>query len=42
LLYRSFYTCRYNLAIASKSITDEFGFNDRSWGWYFYFMARLD
>jgi MFS transporter, OPA family, glycerol-3-phosphate transporter len=27
LLYTSFYTCRYNLAIANKSISDEFGFN---------------
>jgi len=27
LLYTSFYTCRYNLAIANKSISDEFGFS---------------
>jgi OPA family glycerol-3-phosphate transporter-like MFS transporter len=32
LLYTSFYTCRYNLAIANKSISDEFGFNKSQMG----------
>src|SRR5213083_2542337 len=32
LLYTSFYTCRYNLAIANKSISDEFGFNKAQMG----------
>src|SRR3989440_8090082 len=32
LLYTSFYTCRYNLAIANKSISDEFGFNKGQMG----------
>jgi OPA family glycerol-3-phosphate transporter-like MFS transporter len=32
LLYTSFYTCRYNLAIANKSISDEFGFNKADMG----------
>src|SRR5437588_2088360 len=32
LLYTSFYTCRYNLAIANKSISDEFGFNKTQMG----------
>jgi hypothetical protein len=27
LLYTSFYLCRYNLSIANKSISDEFGFS---------------
>ena len=27
LLYTSFYMCRYNLSIANKAISDEFGFN---------------
>src|SRR5437899_2910729 len=27
LLYTSFYMCRYNLSIANKSISDEFGFS---------------
>lgn len=32
MLYTSFYTCRYNLAIANKSISDEFGFNKADMG----------
>ncbi len=32
LLYTSFYTCRYNLAIANKSISDEFRFNKAQMG----------
>jgi OPA family glycerol-3-phosphate transporter-like MFS transporter len=32
LLYTSFYTCRYNFAIANKSISDEFGFNKEQMG----------
>lgn len=32
LLYTSFYTCRYNLAIANKSISDEFGFTKTQMG----------
>jgi len=32
LLYTSFYTCRYNFAIANKSISDEFGFNKGQMG----------
>jgi OPA family glycerol-3-phosphate transporter-like MFS transporter len=32
LLYTSFYTCRYNLAIANKSISDEFGFSKSQMG----------
>jgi MFS transporter, OPA family, glycerol-3-phosphate transporter len=32
LLYTSFYTCRYNFAIANKSISDEFGFNKTQTG----------
>lgn len=32
LLYTSFYTCRYNLAIANKSISDEFGFSKAQMG----------
>jgi len=32
LLYTSFYTCRYNLAMANKSISDEFGFNKAQMG----------
>lgn len=32
LLYTSFYTCRYNLAIANKSISDEFGFDKTQMG----------
>jgi len=27
LMYTSFYLCRYNLSIANKSISDEFGFS---------------
>jgi OPA family glycerol-3-phosphate transporter-like MFS transporter len=32
LLYTSFYTCRYNLAIANKSISDQFGFTKAQMG----------
>ncbi len=32
LLYASFYLCRYNFAIANKSISDEFGFNKTQMG----------
>ncbi len=32
LLYTSFYTCRYNFAIANKSISDEFGFSKADMG----------
>jgi len=32
LLYTSFYTCRYNLAIANKSISDQFGFSKSQMG----------
>ena len=32
LLYTSFYTCRYNFAIANKSISDEFGFTKAQTG----------
>src|SRR5258708_24317146 len=33
LLYTSFYMCRYNLSIANKSISDEFGFSKEQMGW---------
>lgn len=33
LLYTSYYLCRYNLAIANKSISDEFGFSKGQMGW---------
>jgi OPA family glycerol-3-phosphate transporter-like MFS transporter len=33
LLYTSFYMCRYNLALANKSITDEFHFTRADIGW---------
>lgn len=32
LLYTSFYTCRYNLSIANKHISDEFGFSRADMG----------
>ena len=32
LLYTSFYLCRYNLSIANKSISDEFGFSREDMG----------
>ena len=32
LLYTSFYMCRYNLSIANKSISDEFGFSKAQMG----------
>lgn len=32
LLYTSFYMCRYNLSIANKSISDEFGFDKAQMG----------
>ena len=32
LLYTSFYTCRYNLPIANKSISEEFGFSKAQMG----------
>jgi OPA family glycerol-3-phosphate transporter-like MFS transporter len=32
LLYTSFYLCRYNLSIANKSISDEFGFSRAEMG----------
>lgn len=32
LLYTSFYMCRYNLSIANKSISDEFGFSRADMG----------
>src|SRR5947209_12934354 len=32
LLYTSFYMCRYNFAIANKSISDEFGFTKAQMG----------
>jgi MFS transporter, OPA family, glycerol-3-phosphate transporter len=32
LLYTSFYTCRYNLSIANKSISDQFGFTKAQMG----------
>lgn len=32
LLYTCFYTCRYNFAIANKSISDEFGFTKAQMG----------
>src|SRR5436190_2568927 len=32
LLYTSFYLCRYNLAFANKSISDEFGFSRADMG----------
>src|SRR5215471_20776954 len=32
LLYTSFYMCRYNLSIANKSISDEFGFTKADMG----------
>ena len=32
LLYTSFYLCRYNLSIANKSISDEFGFSRADMG----------
>jgi OPA family glycerol-3-phosphate transporter-like MFS transporter len=33
LLYTSFYMCRYNLSIANKSISTEFGFDKAQMGW---------
>jgi OPA family glycerol-3-phosphate transporter-like MFS transporter len=33
LLYTSFYMCRYNLSIANKSISDEFGYSKEQMGW---------
>src|SRR5689334_3107940 len=33
LLYTSFYMCRYNLSIANKSISDEFGFTRSDMGY---------
>jgi OPA family glycerol-3-phosphate transporter-like MFS transporter len=33
LLYTSFYMCRYNLSIANKSISDEFGFSRGEMGY---------
>src|SRR4051812_35241063 len=33
LLYTSFYMCRYNFALANKSIGDEFHFNNTQMGW---------
>src|ERR1035437_4333984 len=33
LLYTSFYMCRYNLSIANKSISDEFGFSRADMGY---------
>lgn len=33
LLYTSFYMCRYNLPIANKAISDEFGFDRSQMGW---------
>jgi MFS transporter, OPA family, glycerol-3-phosphate transporter len=33
LLYTSFYMCRYNLSIANKSISDEFGFSREQMGY---------
>jgi OPA family glycerol-3-phosphate transporter-like MFS transporter len=33
LLYTSFYMCRYNLSIANKAISDEFGFSKGDMGW---------
>src|SRR6476661_212038 len=32
LLYTSYYMCRYNLSIANKSISDQFGFNKSQMG----------
>ncbi|HXE42894.1 MAG TPA: hypothetical protein VN516_07700, partial [Candidatus Baltobacteraceae bacterium] len=32
LLYTSFYLCRYNLSIANKSISDEYGFSRADMG----------
>jgi OPA family glycerol-3-phosphate transporter-like MFS transporter len=33
LLYTSFYTCRYNLSIANKSISDQYHFSRGQMGW---------
>src|SRR5436190_18748943 len=33
LLYASFYLCRYNLPIANKAISDEFGYSKADMGW---------
>ncbi|HEX8522342.1 MAG TPA: MFS transporter [Tepidisphaeraceae bacterium] len=33
LLYTSYYMCRYNLSIANKSISTEFGFDKAQMGW---------
>ena len=33
LLYTSFYMCRYNLSLANKSISTEFGFSKGDMGW---------
>src|SRR3954447_837625 len=33
LLYTSYYLCRYNFAIANKSIATQFGFNNTQMGW---------
>ena len=33
LLYTSFYTCRYNFAIANKSISEEFHFSKEQMGY---------
>jgi OPA family glycerol-3-phosphate transporter-like MFS transporter len=33
LLYTSFYMCRYNLPIANRAISAEFGFSKSQMGW---------
>src|SRR5947207_12813290 len=33
LLYTSFYMCRYNLSIANKAISDDYGFTKGEMGW---------
>ena len=33
LLYTSFYMCRYNLPLANKAISTEFGFSKGDMGW---------
>src|ERR1700691_4279248 len=33
LLYTSFYMCRYNLSIANKAISVQYGFNKAQMGW---------
>ena len=35
IMYGGYYTCRYNLSVANKSIADEFGFSNQQMGYLF-------